>query len=446
MPRPNGWRRSAVRLLRGLSRMLGAPGYAGSDLAVNNQGPGVRRPRAPTAPGPCSRRSRRRISRLTPVEHHPQYIEWQPGRAPPAPRRRALPVPHAGHLRARAPRRRRRPHRRQRRRRGPAGDRDLRLRAAAQPRQVRPGGQPRGDRTARHHLRRQAHRLGEVMTVTIPKTLRSAEFTELTLVDLNDVDVDRQLAHLWELIVKQGRMAKAPPTTPMTTTTTGAPSPPTLALTGSTTSTAEGPRRVAEVVHRADRREGARPPRNADGLHPAADDRQLPGGPAQDPAAPPRTHAHLPRAHRRAEAARRRQAGLEPAAAYSRPRSARGIDRRDGELDPGVRRQDRHRHQRAAVAVLPRAVPAAGRTPGDQLRVPQQRGPGGHPGPGQRPARLPGLLRQRAERVRVRRRVRRAAVAAAVPAAAADRARRASRDHHRGEVTGHARRRGPQSA
>lgn len=48
------------------------------------------------------------------------------------------------------------------------------------------------------------------MTVTIPKTLRSAEFTDLTLVELNDVDVDRQLAHLWELIVKSGRLA-APP-------------------------------------------------------------------------------------------------------------------------------------------------------------------------------------------------------------------------------------------
>jgi len=48
------------------------------------------------------------------------------------------------------------------------------------------------------------------MTVTIPKTLRSVEFTELTLVELNDVDVDRLLAHLWELIVKQGRMANAP--------------------------------------------------------------------------------------------------------------------------------------------------------------------------------------------------------------------------------------------
>ena len=49
------------------------------------------------------------------------------------------------------------------------------------------------------------------MTITIPKHLRTVQFTELTLVDLSDVDVDRQLAHLWELIVKQGRMAKALP-------------------------------------------------------------------------------------------------------------------------------------------------------------------------------------------------------------------------------------------
>jgi hypothetical protein len=48
------------------------------------------------------------------------------------------------------------------------------------------------------------------MTITIPKPLRSIEFTELTLVELNDVDVDRLLAQLWELIVKQGRMANAP--------------------------------------------------------------------------------------------------------------------------------------------------------------------------------------------------------------------------------------------
>ncbi|KAA9374841.1 hypothetical protein F5972_30015 [Microbispora cellulosiformans] len=48
------------------------------------------------------------------------------------------------------------------------------------------------------------------MTIVIPKQLRSLEFTELTLVELNDIDVDRLLPHLWELVVKQGRMSSAP--------------------------------------------------------------------------------------------------------------------------------------------------------------------------------------------------------------------------------------------
>ncbi|MDB5910582.1 MAG: hypothetical protein JWP34_4696 [Massilia sp.] len=47
------------------------------------------------------------------------------------------------------------------------------------------------------------------MTIAIPKALRSLEFTELTLVELNDVDVDRMMPHLWELIVKQGRSSSA---------------------------------------------------------------------------------------------------------------------------------------------------------------------------------------------------------------------------------------------
>jgi hypothetical protein len=48
------------------------------------------------------------------------------------------------------------------------------------------------------------------MTIVIPKRLRSLEFTELTMVELNDIDIDRLLPHLWELIVKQGRMSNAP--------------------------------------------------------------------------------------------------------------------------------------------------------------------------------------------------------------------------------------------
>ena len=47
------------------------------------------------------------------------------------------------------------------------------------------------------------------MTIAIPKELRSLEFTELTMVELNDIDVDRVLPHLWELIVKQGRIARS---------------------------------------------------------------------------------------------------------------------------------------------------------------------------------------------------------------------------------------------
>ncbi|MCW3842861.1 hypothetical protein ONA70_22430 [Micromonospora yasonensis] len=50
------------------------------------------------------------------------------------------------------------------------------------------------------------------MTIALPRDLRSLEFTELTMVELNDVDVDRLLPHLWELIVKQGRVSTSPKT------------------------------------------------------------------------------------------------------------------------------------------------------------------------------------------------------------------------------------------
>ncbi len=42
------------------------------------------------------------------------------------------------------------------------------------------------------------------MTIVVPKDLRSLAFPELTLVELNDVDVDRLLPHLWELVVRLG--------------------------------------------------------------------------------------------------------------------------------------------------------------------------------------------------------------------------------------------------
>jgi hypothetical protein len=42
------------------------------------------------------------------------------------------------------------------------------------------------------------------VTIVVPKDLRSLAFPELTLVELNDVDVDRLLPHLWELVVRLG--------------------------------------------------------------------------------------------------------------------------------------------------------------------------------------------------------------------------------------------------
>jgi hypothetical protein len=47
------------------------------------------------------------------------------------------------------------------------------------------------------------------VTIAIPQELRVFSFTELTLVDINDVDVDRLLPRLWELIVTQGREFKS---------------------------------------------------------------------------------------------------------------------------------------------------------------------------------------------------------------------------------------------
>lgn len=43
------------------------------------------------------------------------------------------------------------------------------------------------------------------MSIVLPKPWRVLGLPELTLVELNDIDVDRMLPHLWELIVKQGR-------------------------------------------------------------------------------------------------------------------------------------------------------------------------------------------------------------------------------------------------
>jgi hypothetical protein len=47
------------------------------------------------------------------------------------------------------------------------------------------------------------------MSLALPKDLRSLAYPELTLVDLNDTDVDRMLPHIYELAVKQGRLARS---------------------------------------------------------------------------------------------------------------------------------------------------------------------------------------------------------------------------------------------
>ena len=76
------------------------------------------------------------------------------------------------------------------------------------------------------------------MTIAIPKHLRSVEFTELTLVDLSDVDVDRTLAPPVGADRQAGTYGEGAAQTPITTITTGTSLRPTHALPGSTTSTA----------------------------------------------------------------------------------------------------------------------------------------------------------------------------------------------------------------
>jgi serine/threonine protein kinase len=66
-----------VLLLRGLSRLLGAPGYAGSDLAVNNRGPAFAAQGTDGAWAVLKEIPAATFT-LSPVEHHPQYIEWSP--------------------------------------------------------------------------------------------------------------------------------------------------------------------------------------------------------------------------------------------------------------------------------------------------------------------------------------------------------------------------------
>jgi serine/threonine protein kinase len=79
--------KTRLRLLRGLSRLLGAPGYAGGDLAVNNQGPAFAAQGANGAWAVLKEIPTAEFT-LTPVEHHPQFIEWRPD---------ALRFSHEGH-------------------------------------------------------------------------------------------------------------------------------------------------------------------------------------------------------------------------------------------------------------------------------------------------------------------------------------------------------------
>jgi len=79
--------KTRLQLLRGLSRLLGAPGYAGGHLAVNNQGPAFATQGANGAWAVLKEIPAAEFA-LTPVEHHPQFIEWRPD---------ALRFSHEGH-------------------------------------------------------------------------------------------------------------------------------------------------------------------------------------------------------------------------------------------------------------------------------------------------------------------------------------------------------------
>ena len=120
------------------------------------------------------------------------------------------------------------------------------------------------------------------MTIVIPKDLRSLEFTELTLVDLNDIDVDRLLPAPVGADRQAGPPVERPARTRMTTTTTWmhCVADPRLRgfddEQGRRCSTAGSGRRSCGSAPKGASKSGT-----ADGLHPAADDRQLPGRPAQ---------------------------------------------------------------------------------------------------------------------------------------------------------------------
>ena len=263
--------------------------------------------------------------------------------------------------------------------------------------------------------------LERVMTITIPKNLRSVEFTELTLVDLNDVDVDRLLPHLWELIVKQGRMAKAPPNDADNYDHYRDVLAADPRLVGFDD---EHGRKVLDGWLRSSivriGAKGRRSQRNADGLHPAADDRQLPGRACRRRGGTA-TCTRSPITLLIAELERRGadnpeetlREQLEEAIGAGVRIGARG------QLDAGVRRS---RHDIDINALLSlyflEQFEPQGARPDTSYVFRSSAVPGATQGLASDLLDYLRLLRHAAERFGVRRRVRGAAVAAAFPAAA----------------------------
>ena len=151
------------------------------------------------------------------------------------------------------------------------------------------------------------------MTIIIPKQLRTVEFTELTMVELNDIDIDRLMPHLWELIVKNGRLGPPPKNADDYDYYLNllAASP---RLDGFDD---EQGRKVLDgwlrsSVVRIERDRPGGTGRHTDGLHPAADDRQLPRWVAKDTASAPRSYPDPRPSRRAAEAARGGGTAVQP--------------------------------------------------------------------------------------------------------------------------------------
>ena len=78
--------------------------------------------------------------------------------------------------------------------------------SAARPRRRSSRSRHGRERHRRRHHARGAHR----MKIELPKDLRTFAFTELTMVELNDTDVERMLTQIFEMAIKQGRTAGNP--------------------------------------------------------------------------------------------------------------------------------------------------------------------------------------------------------------------------------------------